>query len=59
MPVALGLAECGPQKVGTARPADMNDLKGLNPCPLMSYCVSLSPSFLDAYLFELGFGYLN
>lgn len=39
MPVALDWAECGPSLVGTARPENMDDLPGMNPCP--SYqCVS-------------------
>lgn len=40
MPVALPNAKCGPQVVGTGRPANMGDLASLNPCPSKDECVS-------------------
>ncbi|KAJ5396481.1 hypothetical protein N7509_004594 [Penicillium cosmopolitanum] len=38
MPVALPNAKCGPQVVGTGRPANMGDLASLNPCPSKDEC---------------------
>ncbi|KAJ5111001.1 hypothetical protein N7532_001536 [Penicillium argentinense] len=38
MPVALPQAVCGPQVPGTQRPANMDDLKSLNPCPSGDCC---------------------
>ncbi|KAE8306364.1 hypothetical protein BDV41DRAFT_585895 [Aspergillus transmontanensis] len=38
MPSIVDNAVCGPQVPGTTRPKDMNDLEGLNPCPLNACC---------------------
>ncbi|KAL2118935.1 hypothetical protein VTJ04DRAFT_5894 [Mycothermus thermophilus] len=38
MPAPLENAVCGPQKIGTTRPANMSDLANLNPCPLNACC---------------------
>ncbi|KAK4236578.1 hypothetical protein C8A03DRAFT_16799, partial [Achaetomium macrosporum] len=38
MPAPLDKAACGPQVPGTPRPANMDDLANLNPCPLNACC---------------------
>lgn len=38
MPASIANAVCGPQKPGTEKPADMDDLASLNPCPLKACC---------------------
>ncbi|KAJ6073194.1 hypothetical protein N7467_011279 [Penicillium canescens] len=38
MPSVLKTAVCGPQKAGTKRPDDWNDIESLNPCPLNACC---------------------
>lgn len=38
MPPSLPNAVCGPQVNGTKKPADMDDLASLNPCPLKACC---------------------
>ncbi|KAK3303739.1 glycoside hydrolase superfamily [Chaetomium strumarium] len=38
MPAPLDKASCGPQVPGTPRPANMDDLANLNPCPLNACC---------------------
>lgn len=38
MPSVLKNAVCGPQKAGTKRPDNWDDIEGLNPCPLNACC---------------------
>ncbi|OJJ85483.1 uncharacterized protein ASPGLDRAFT_73421 [Aspergillus glaucus CBS 516.65] len=38
MPSVLKTAVCGPQKAGTKRPDDWDDIESLNPCPLNACC---------------------
>jgi hypothetical protein len=38
MPAPIQNAVCGPQVLGTPRPANMDDLANLNPCPLNACC---------------------
>ncbi|OAA81632.1 Glycoside hydrolase [Akanthomyces lecanii RCEF 1005] len=38
MPASAGNAVCGPQKPGTKKPKDMDQLADLNPCPLNACC---------------------
>jgi chitinase len=39
MPASVAGTVCGPQVAGTAKPADMSTLAGLNPCPLNQWYV--------------------
>lgn len=38
MPAPLANAVCGPQKPGTKKPDNMDDIQKLNPCPLNACC---------------------
>ncbi|KAJ5280182.1 class V chitinase [Penicillium angulare] len=38
MPSVVKNAVCGPQKAGTKRPDDWDDIESLNPCPLNACC---------------------
>ncbi|KAI2792815.1 Killer toxin subunits alpha/beta [Penicillium oxalicum] len=38
MPAIVPGTACGPQKAGTTRPENWDDLSGLNPCPLNACC---------------------
>jgi hypothetical protein len=40
MPAPLANAVCGPQKPGTKKPDNMDDIQKLNPCPLNACCDS-------------------